>query len=59
MIAVVDGYIVVQRPGRRTIPIQPMNEMSYYAALLAFGIKDSVAAAAAKGLITVRIGVSA
>ncbi len=33
MIAVVDGYIVVQRPGQRTIPIQPMNEMSYYAAL--------------------------
>jgi len=54
VISIVNGYIVVQRPGGRIIPIQPVGEMDYYQALRAFGVRESVAAALTKGLITTK-----
>ncbi len=45
------GSIVVVRHGR-TIPIQRWTDDHYYHALRAFGARESVAAAAARGLIT-------
>ena len=51
------GAIVVIRHGRTT-SIQRWTDEAYYHALRAFGARESVAAAAAAGLITVRIGAS-
>jgi len=52
------GHIVVQRHGR-VIPIQRWTDNEYYAALRAFGAREAVAAAAAKGIITVTLKASA
>lgn len=49
------GSIVIER-GKRSITLQPMNDNIYYGALRAFGVRESVAAAATRGLITVKIG---
>ncbi len=55
MMSIALGAIVVTRAGR-TIPIQRWTDNEYYAALRAFGARESVAAAAAAGLITVKTG---
>lgn len=52
------GHIVVTRHGR-TIPIQRWTDNDYYQALKAFGAREAVAAAAAKGLITINLNVGA
>jgi len=52
---VVNGNIVIERPGRRSIALQPMNESIYFAALRTLGIRESVAAAATRGLITINV----
>jgi hypothetical protein len=49
----VNGAIVVTRHGRTT-PLQRWTDHDFYAALVVFGARESVAAAAAKGLITVK-----
>lgn len=55
MMSITLGSIVVMRHNQRSIPIQPMNDSIYYAALLRFGIRESVAAAATKGIITISV----
>lgn len=52
------GHIVIERPGRRSVPIQPINERIYFEALRAFGVRESVALAAMRGLITIKKEVS-
>jgi hypothetical protein len=52
---IVGSALVVERPGRSVV-LQPMNEQTYYTALRAFGLRESVAIAATRGLITIRIG---
>ncbi len=52
--AIAHGHIVIERPGRRSIPIQPMNDSIYFAALRTFGVRESVAIATMKGLITIK-----
>ncbi len=51
--SIIAGAIVVTRHGRTT-PLQRWSDHDFYAALLAFGVLPSAAAAAAKGLITVK-----
>ncbi len=53
--AIAFGHIVIERPGRRSIPIQPMNERIYFEALRAFGVRESVVLATMKGLITIKV----
>lgn len=55
MIAIRDGRMTVTRMGRTT-QIQRLNDDSYYQALRAFGARESTAAAAAAGLITMKTG---
>lgn len=55
MIAIRDGALSVTRYGR-TVEIQRLTDESYYHALRAFGARESTAAAAAAGLITMKVG---
>jgi len=55
VITIGDGWLSVTRHGRR-VNIQRINDQSYYAALRAFGAREATAAAAAAGLITMKVG---
>jgi hypothetical protein len=55
VIAIRDGALTVTRHGR-TVQLQAITDESYFHALRAFGARESVAAAASKGLITVKVG---
>lgn len=55
MISHSDGWIWVTKAGRR-VQIQRITDESFYHALVVYGARESVAAAAAKGLITVKVG---
>lgn len=57
MMSITLGNVVVTRHGR-IVPIQTWTDNDYYHALRAFGARESVAAAAAAGLITVKTGAS-
>lgn len=48
------NQLVIQRHGR-TVALQAYTDAHYYAALRAFGAREARAAAAAKGLITIKI----
>jgi len=52
MITIVDGWAYVTKQGR-AIPIQRVNEETFFHALRAYGAREAAAAAAAKGLITI------
>lgn len=55
MIHILDGQMTVCHNGR-SVAIQRITDESYYQALKIYGARDSVAQAAAKGLITVKTG---
>jgi hypothetical protein len=55
VISILDGRMTITRCGR-VIFIQLITDESYYLALKAFGARESTAAAAAAGLITMKTG---
>ena len=54
MIELIEEQLTVMRHGRRIL-IQTVTEADYYRALLAFGVRPVEAAAATKGLITLKL----
>lgn len=58
MISIDDsGWLVVTKQGR-AIPIERLTDESHYRALLLVGVSAAIAAALAKGLITINVKVS-
>lgn len=49
-----NGYLIVTRHGR-AIPIQRLNDATYFAALRAFGVSEAQAQAATVKLITLKV----
>ena len=52
MITIADGRMTITKQGR-VVFIMLLNDSTYYHALVAYGARESVAMAAAAGLITV------